>query len=331
MMKNLVKSSHLFLLLFLCLTSCEKKESVPLIKSTETKIGTVGGSISTPSGSVTIAVPAGALDKDVAVKIETIAEIAPQGIGAAQKLSPEGTQFQKSVTLTFKYDEAELKQKKTYPELLRIATRETNGKWETLKKVKLDKANKTISVETSHFSDWSIIGTDGGISLEIGNSWSYADLSSQLSAYNRKDSCYNAITNGGDFFDFKGVQIDNAISANTDKVSVLLHLTDKTDITINTYSFQWPFNNATCPIHQKKFADLSVIPALVPSDPKTYFLYTYGTSTVNGSIAYPFSVTITAWGNNPGDLLTGTISGKLEYSKTLSTYDVTGSFAFIRQ
>jgi hypothetical protein len=330
-MKNSIKYSYLFFLSLIYLLGCEKKESTPLIKSTETKIGIAGGNTATPSGNLTIAIPSGALDKDVAIKIETTTEVAPQGIGVVQKLSPDGTKFQKPVTLTFKYNEAELAQKKTYPELLRVATRETNGKWETLKKVKLDKANKIISVEATHFSDWSVISTDGGISLEIGNIWSYADLSSQLSAYNRRDSCFNATTNGGDFFDFKGIQIDNFTSADADKVSVLLNLTDKTDITVNTYSFQWPFNNTTCPIHQKKFADLEIRLASVPPDPKTYFLYTYGSSIANGNSAYPFSVAVTSWGTNAGDLLAGTISGKLEYSKDISTYDVTGSFAFIKK
>jgi hypothetical protein len=329
-MKNYFKFSCLSFLTFLYLSGCEKKESTPAIKLTETKIGMAGGNITTPSGSVVIAIPSGALDKDVAIKIETTTEVAPQGIGVVQKLSPDGTKFQKPVTLTFKYDEAELTQKKTYPELLRVATRETNGKWETLKKVKLDKVSKTISVETSHFSDWSVISTDGGISLEIGNIWSFVDLSSQLSTYNKRDSCFNATTNGGDFFDFKGIQIDNT-SVNTDNVGVLLTLTDKTDITVNTYSYQWPFDNATCPIHDKKFANLGITLTPVPPDPKTYFLYTYGTSTANGNSAYPFSVIITSWGINAGDLLAGTISGKLEYSKDILTYDVTGSFAFIKK
>jgi hypothetical protein len=330
-MKNYFKFSCLSFLTFLYLSGCEKKESTPAIKLTETKIGMAGGNITTPSGSVVIAIPSGALDKDVAIKIETTTEVAPQGIGVVQKLSPDGTKFQKPVTLTFNYDEAELTQKKTYPELLRVATRETNGKWETLKKVKLDKVSKTISVETSHFSDWSVISTDGGISLEIGNIWSFVDLSSQLSTYNKRDSCFNATTYGGDFFDFKGIQIDNTSSADADKAWVLLNLTDKVDITINTYSYQWPFNNATCPIHEKKFADLEIRLASVPPDPKTYFLHTYGSPTANGYSAYPFSVAITSWGTNAGDLLAGTISGKLEYSKDISTYDVTGSFYFIRK
>jgi hypothetical protein len=328
-MKNSLK--YLFFIAFIFVLGCEKKESAPLLKSTETKIGVAGGNTAIPSGNLAIAIPRGALSQDVTIRIETITEVAPRGIGAIQKLSPEGTEFQKPVTLTFKYDETELTQKKTYPELLRVATRKANGGWETLKKIKLNKANKTVSVETTHFSDWSIISTDGGINLEIGSIWSYTDLSSQLSTYNRRDSCFNATTNGGDFFDYKGIQIDNYTSADADKVSVLLNLTDKTDVTINTYSFQWPFNNTTCPIHQKKFADLGITLTPVPPDPKTYFLYTYGSSTANGNSAYPFSVIITSWGTNAGDLLAGTISGKLEYSKNISTYDVTGSFSFIRK
>jgi hypothetical protein len=54
-MKKVTHYGLLFLVIIYS-SGCEKKESTPLIKSTETKIGIAGGNAETPSGNLTIAV-----------------------------------------------------------------------------------------------------------------------------------------------------------------------------------------------------------------------------------------------------------------------------------
>lgn len=118
-------------------------------------IGASGGTLSSADGRLTVEVPAGAFAKDEAVGIQEIENHAHGRVGKAYRLTPEGVKFAKPVTLTFPYTNADIAG--TALELLGVAYQDEKGFWRAYKKVELNRENKTVSVETDHFSDWSLV------------------------------------------------------------------------------------------------------------------------------------------------------------------------------
>ncbi len=116
-------------------------------------IGTAGGSLSSPDGGITITIPSGALTTDTTIGIQPITNTAGAGIGAAYRLSPSGQTFAKPVTLSFPYTDTDLNG--TYAAALGIAYQDDTGRWEWQDGVALDTAAKTLTVASTHFSDWS--------------------------------------------------------------------------------------------------------------------------------------------------------------------------------
>jgi hypothetical protein len=325
-MKN---TTRLWLLLLALIYSsgCEKKESAPLIKSTETKIGITGGNTATPSGNLTVAIPPGAFSQDVTIKIETITEVAPQGIGATLKLSPEGTKFLKPVTLTFKYDEAELTQKKTYPELLRVATREENGKWETLKKVKLDKVNKTISVEATHFSDWSLVIISGNLSYYFNN----VQYNEEVIVLNEAKTFLQCITITPDGYATitPGAPYNQTIiRSQNESPLIALNFEIKNDLSTGVSFNQSGLGPNSCNDFQKDWAEIYSYFMDPPGSGLVYSIF--NSREENGSSA----IILTSWGKNTGDLIAGSFSGTLVNPYTTPLKEersIVGEFAFVRQ
>ncbi|WP_276955710.1 hypothetical protein [Allomeiothermus silvanus] len=140
-------------------------------------IGASGGTLSSADGRLTVEVPAGAFAKDEAVGIQEIENHAHGRVGKAYRLTPEGVKFAKPVTLTFPYTDADIAG--TAPELLGVAYQDEKGFWRAYKKVELNRENKTVSVETDHFSDWSMLAgaqlrppsaevqTGGSVNLQV--------------------------------------------------------------------------------------------------------------------------------------------------------------------
>ena len=89
------------------------------------------------------------------VGIQPITATAPGALGSGYRLTPEGVTFGQPVTLTFKYSSDEAAA--VVASSLRVATRDARGLWST-PSVTLDAAQRTISVTTTHFSDWSFVG-----------------------------------------------------------------------------------------------------------------------------------------------------------------------------
>ncbi len=181
-------SIYLLILSVLGWVACDDQDTpdqpaVPVEKT----IGAAGGTISSDNNALTLTIAQGTLTQETAVKIEPIQETVPNGVGSVFRVTPDGQTFAKPVTLTLKYDDAALAQSKTLPEFLRIATRKSGGNWETLSNIKLDKTNKTLSVETAHFSDWTVIAVDGTMNLRIGDQ-NYTNLPVKLVVSDRTDS-----------------------------------------------------------------------------------------------------------------------------------------------
>lgn len=117
-------------------------------------IGTAGGSLVSDDGIVKVIIPAGALAADQPVKIQRISNHNPLGKNNAYRFEPHDIQFSKPVTIQFNYDETDLQH--TIAEALAVAYQDQNGIWQARGGVVVDKVNNTVTVTTTHFSDWSL-------------------------------------------------------------------------------------------------------------------------------------------------------------------------------
>jgi hypothetical protein len=115
-------------------------------------IGTAGGSVTSADGKVKITLPAGALAGDTTVGIQPISNMAPGGLGDAYRLTPEGTQFAAPATLSFALSTEDLNG--TTLSQANIASQNASGQWQ-VSPVSRDVNSRTLTVSSSHFSDWS--------------------------------------------------------------------------------------------------------------------------------------------------------------------------------
>ncbi|PZR25801.1 MAG: hypothetical protein DI535_16630 [Citrobacter freundii] len=125
-------------------------------------IGASGGSLTSADGKITVSVPAGAVSANTVFSIQPITTtLTGNESRPTFRLLPEGVNFIKKINLTFHYDEKELLGSRD--DLLSVCYQTEDGYWKAVPS-SLNKANKTISVETEHFSDWTMYDL---LSLEI--------------------------------------------------------------------------------------------------------------------------------------------------------------------
>ncbi|MBS0031624.1 hypothetical protein ACTJJ0_30750 [Chitinophaga sp. 22321] len=166
MMKYLLKAT----LLALLLASCRGKENIdpqipdpgnngvavptgvidgiPVTKT----IGPAGGTITTNDAHISIDIPAGAINSATEFTVQPITNTNIAGLGKAFRITPHQT-LAKPAIITFHYESGDLG--RTFAEALGIAYQDNSGKWKAVGGVQLDKEMKSISVKTTHFSDWS--------------------------------------------------------------------------------------------------------------------------------------------------------------------------------
>ncbi|MEK6697824.1 MAG: hypothetical protein AABZ10_02160 [Nitrospirota bacterium] len=118
-------------------------------------IGASGGSVAAPDGSITLTIPAGALATDTTITIQPLTSTALGGIGAGYRLMPEAQAFSQPVHMTFTYTDADLIN--TAAEALGVAFQTSDGHWQWNGDPIVDVAAKTVTVDITHFSDWSLV------------------------------------------------------------------------------------------------------------------------------------------------------------------------------
>ena len=116
-------------------------------------IGAAGGSLSSDDGKVVLTVPGGALAANTTIGIQPISNFAHGKIGSAYRLTPDGQTFAQPVTLTFAYADDELVGASA--EVLGVAFQTTTGFWRWAGDPTVNAAAKTVSVKSTHFTDWS--------------------------------------------------------------------------------------------------------------------------------------------------------------------------------
>ena len=170
---KIFRSRHLLLLFLLFLFSCKKKDIIeepvngqpttvrsvgqPLDETYFETVGAAGGTIQSPDGQITIDIPAGALTQDTEIGIQPIKNTAASGIGHSYRMTPHGKIFQKKVTVRFSYAKAERRISST--KALEVAYQNEKGEWTCIGGSVNDRVQKTISVQTDHFSDWAFVAS----------------------------------------------------------------------------------------------------------------------------------------------------------------------------
>ncbi|MEQ1565149.1 MAG: hypothetical protein ABMA64_05885 [Myxococcota bacterium] len=132
----------------------------PLGEPTEVVIGSDGGTL--VAGPVTVTVPPGAVPADTTFSATPIRSTAPAALGDAIRLGPD-LDFAEPLRVTFTYTEDQLAG--TAAEALLIGWQLDTGVWAASDAPELDPAEASITVETDHLSDWSLVA---GASLRPG-------------------------------------------------------------------------------------------------------------------------------------------------------------------
>lgn len=118
-------------------------------------IGANGGSLESENGKLKLIIPAGALTQNTNISIQAITNNCPNGLGDAFRLLPNGQIFSKPVIIQYNFSENTV----LNPSLTSIAFQDKSGGWFGAQNRKIDEANKTIQVETTHFTDWAFFET----------------------------------------------------------------------------------------------------------------------------------------------------------------------------
>ncbi|HUP14226.1 MAG TPA: hypothetical protein VM187_18520 [Niastella sp.] len=125
----------------------------PIVTKT---IGVEGGVLTSLDKNITLTIPAGAVATATPFSIQPIENFAPNGLGAAYRLLPEGTHFEKPIIVTFRCTDSLLAG--SVPECLFIAYQGKDKIWKA-QETTPDDAHKSVSATTDHFSDWSLLAS----------------------------------------------------------------------------------------------------------------------------------------------------------------------------
>ncbi|GAB4029758.1 hypothetical protein [Spirosoma gilvum] len=147
----------------------------PIVTAT---IGSAGGTIESTDKRIRVEIPAGALSASQTISVQALDHnYCPAGVGTSFQLLPHGLTFAKPAKLTFQYTEQDVNG--SAPELLRIAYQNPQNSWQTAAIKDIDTTAKTVTVQTTHFSNWSlfksiwinpqqeVLGPGGSISLLV--------------------------------------------------------------------------------------------------------------------------------------------------------------------
>lgn len=138
-----------------CVSAAATAQGTPTGGPVSKSIGPSGGSVTSADGRLIVIVPAGAIASATTLSIQAISNLSPGGMGFAYRLEPEGTTFLTPVSIAFQYGNADLAG--TVTDALMIAFQDAQGYWEAQSAATLDTTQKTLTVQSSHFSDWSLL------------------------------------------------------------------------------------------------------------------------------------------------------------------------------
>ncbi len=121
----------------------------PIGAPTTQIIGPAGGTLTTPDGTLTMEIPAGALDRATTLTLQPLEKTLPSGAGLAFTISPKDTKLNKAVTLVWHYTPATISG--SAPELVGIAIQDDKGIWQGTTNTQVDKGGQRISARVRSF------------------------------------------------------------------------------------------------------------------------------------------------------------------------------------
>ena len=156
------------LLLSVTLFSCKKTEpaepDVPPGKAVKKPLGTpvgnevtavigaAGGSLQSADGNMRLTIPAGAVSSETNFSIQQVTNTLGTA-GLSYRLKPEGVSFGQPVKLEYYYGSIDLGS--LNPKMLFLACQDKDGYYYSARNTKGSVATNTLTVETTHFSDWT--------------------------------------------------------------------------------------------------------------------------------------------------------------------------------
>ena len=168
MNRRMQPAVYLLLLLCLqCMIACKKGKTdpssyKPVVYPTGQPAGAAvskmidgsGGTLTSADNRITVTIPQGALTAATSISVQPISNTLPASPGLSYRLLPEGVTFSKPVNITFHYTDEEIKN--SSEDVLSLAYQDKQGYWYKMKSV-VDRVAKTITVQTTHFSDWAML------------------------------------------------------------------------------------------------------------------------------------------------------------------------------
>jgi hypothetical protein len=160
---QLFVSALLFAAGMLMVNSCKDEELAPVTISKE--IDKMGGTLKGTDGIVNLTIPEGAVAANTTISIKVSEEVSPtNGIGKVYTLSPDGTQFTKPVKLSFQYSDEDALNKPS--STIAIAFKKSDDTWQIMPTLEIDEATHTVTTETTHFSQWTLLEVPTILSFE---------------------------------------------------------------------------------------------------------------------------------------------------------------------
>ncbi|XWW44978.1 hypothetical protein JYG30_19905 [Fibrella sp. USSR17] len=125
----------------------------PLGAAIRKTIGPAGGTLSSADGSMILRFPPGALTKETLITAQPVENTAFGGAGVGYEFGPHGTQFNKPVTLSWTYQEEDLRG--SSPDALGIAYQDEKGIWQGRDNLVTIPAQHRVVAPLYHFSRYS--------------------------------------------------------------------------------------------------------------------------------------------------------------------------------
>lgn len=116
------------------------------------QIGKEGGTLTSKDGIIKMEVPAGAVEAATTFSIQEVENVR-ETQSRSFRLLPENVEFKKPVTLTYNYEKIALDG--VNPDFLFLAFQDKDGYFYSATKTRGNRQNKTLTVQTTHFSDWT--------------------------------------------------------------------------------------------------------------------------------------------------------------------------------
>ena len=136
-------------------TSLVTPVGTPIGNPVSKTIDASGGSITSPDGALKLIIPPGALSAATEISIQPITNEIPIGLYNGYSLTPNGQQFQTPVTLEFRYNDLDLDTVDAAG--LTVAYQNADQTWEAFTDVAVDTINKTVSVQSTHFTVFDLL------------------------------------------------------------------------------------------------------------------------------------------------------------------------------